>query len=74
MHAPLTKLIRIPVGYRVDSGLVTAPVRVPYDAEICPICDGHGEVVCWDGNPSHRDTSVRCSDCGGNGIVGLEDE
>ena len=74
MHIHLTKLIRLPVGYRVDSSAVTAPVRVPYAADICPICDGHGEVKTWDGNPGNKSVSVRCDDCGGNGIIGLEDE
>lgn len=74
MQPHLTKILKLPIGVRVDGTTATAAVSVPFDADICPACDGHGEIECWDGNPSHRDVTVRCDDCHGNGIIGLEDE
>ena len=74
MQPHLTKTLNLPVGVRVDGSAVFGSVRVALDADICPTCSGHGEIECWDGNPSHRDVTVRCDDCHGNGIIGMGDE
>ena len=60
--------IRLPFGLGVDGTIATMPVRVASNQRRCRACDGWGSVEVWDGNPSHRDMSVRCTACDGEGI------
>ena len=60
--------IRLPFGVGVDGSIATMSVRVAPNQRKCRSCGGWGTIETWDGNPSHRDMSVRCTDCDGEGI------
>lgn len=66
------KAASIFVGVCVDGTAVYAPTIIPADASVCPICEGCGTIETWDGNPSHRDVTVSCPGCDGEGIVVVE--
>lgn len=68
-NSELPRTISLPFGYGVDGRVITAPVRIAANQCKCRRCDGWGTVETWDGNPSHRNETVRCCDCDGEGVV-----
>lgn len=65
-------VIRLPLGVAVDGAVAMMPIRVAANQRKCPSCDGWGSIDTWDGNPSHRSVSERCTDCDGEGIQTME--
>jgi hypothetical protein len=65
----MPKTISLPFGVGVDGRVITAPVQIAPNQCKCRKCDGWGTVETWDGNPSHRNETVRCWGCDGDGVV-----
>lgn len=71
-NCDMPKVVRIPLGVRVDGTSVTAPLTIQPDEILCPVCKGRGSVTECSPNPSVRDRDVQCDRCEGNGIVEVE--
>lgn len=65
----LPKVVNLPVGVRQDGSVVRALVTIAGNQSVCTRCKGWGEVECGSINPSVKNWTERCEDCGGDGIT-----
>jgi hypothetical protein len=68
----MPRMVRLPVGVRVDGTEVTSLVRLMADEIPCPDCNGRGEINCSSNNPSVKDWTERCERCDGGAIITVE--
>lgn len=66
------KTVAMPLGVGVDGSIITGRIQIAAHEEKCPRCAGWGSYEVWDGNPSHRDETVGCDVCNGDGIISHE--
>lgn len=71
-NSAFPKTVAMPLGVGVDGSIITYRIQIGAHEEKCHRCDGWGTIEVWDGNPSHRDETVRCEVCCGDGILSHE--